>query len=329
MTAVEIEALKQNKVGRLIGHSLARKEDRELLLGEGTFVGDVSLPGTLYAAFYRSPYAHARLRSVDLSEVRKLPGVALALAGDDLPRYVKRMSPFPFQSRDPFRGGNPSINFHDRYGMATGKVRFAGEPVALVVAEDRYTAEDALELVRAEYEPLPPVLDAEAAVQPGAPLLYEDWGENVALRFHVSNGDVEQAFKEADVVLKEKLEHHRFTGTPIEPRGVVATYDRGANTLTLWDSTQIPHVVAALLEDSFQEPKHLKARVIAPRIGGGFGQKWGFYPEELVVSLAAILLERPVRWIETRREHMVATNHAREQTHYIEMALKQDGTILG
>lgn len=323
------EVHRDHKVGRLLGRSLLRKEDRELLMGEGTFVGDVVLPGMLHAVFYRSPYAHARLLRVDLSAVRRMPGVVLALCGDDLPAYVKRMSPFPFQSRDPFRGGNPSINFHDRYGMARGKVRFVGEPVALIVAEDRYLAEDALNLVVAEYEPLEPVLDAEEAIKPGAPLLYEDWGENIALRFRVQNGNIEEAFAKADIIIREKLYHHRFTGTPIEPRGLVASYDKGSNTLTMWDSTQIPHVVSALLEDSFQEPKHLKAHVIAPRIGGGFGQKWGFYPEELVVPLASILTERPVKWIETRREHMVATNHAREQTHYVEMALKKDGTVLG
>ena len=318
-----------NLVGRYIGRSLPRKEDDPLLRGAATYVGDINPPGLLHAVFLRSIHAHARITSLDLSAVRAKPGVLLALGAEDLPAHVKQMSPFPFQSRDPFKSGNPSIKFHDRYGLAHDKVRFVGEPVALIVAESRYLAEDALELVEAEFEPLPPVLDAEAALAPDAPLLYEDWGENVALRFEVSNGDVERAFAEADVVVRERLYHHRFTGTPLEPRGLVASYDPAANLLTLWDSTQIPHVVSALLEDSFHAPKHLKVHVIPPRIGGGFGQKWGFYPEELVVSLAAILLEQPVKWIETRREHMVATNHAREQTHYVDMALRHDGTVLG
>jgi carbon-monoxide dehydrogenase large subunit len=313
----------------LVGQSVPRKEDRPLLRGEAQFVGDVSLPGLTYAAFLRSPYAHARITRVDVEKARALPGVLLVLSAADLPASVRHMSPFPFQSRDPFRAGNPSIKFHDRYGLAHEKVRFIGEPLALVVAENRYLAEDALELIEAEFEPLEPVLDAEAAQASGAPLLYEDWGDNVALRFRVSNGDVQRACAEADVVVRERIHHHRFTGTPIEPRGVVAQYDKTANTLTLWDSTQIPHVVSALLEDSFLDPKHLKVRVVAPNIGGGFGQKWGFYPEELIVSLAAIRLERPVKWIETRREHMVATNHARDQVHDLEMALKEDGTILG
>ncbi len=318
-----------NRVGRFIGRSLPRKEDDRLLRGAGTFVGDLAPAGLLHGAFYRSPYAHARLIRVDLDRVRAIPGVRLALSAADLADHVKYMSPFPFQSRDPFRAGNPTIKFHDRYGLAHEKVRFAGEPVAFVVADDRYIAEDAIELVDVEYEALEPVLDAEAALADGAPLLYEDWGDNVALTFHVSNGDVDQAFAGADVVVSERLYHHRFTGTPIEPRGLVASYDRAANVLTLWDLTQIPHVVSALLEDSFTKPPNLKVRVIAPDIGGGFGQKWGFYPEELVASLGSILLERPVKWIETRREHMVATNHAREQTHHVEMALKRDGTVLG
>jgi carbon-monoxide dehydrogenase large subunit len=327
--AAKAEHHAENRVGRFVGRSLPRKEDGPLLRGEATFVGDVALPEMVYGVFYRSPYAHARIVSLDLTRARELPGVLLALTADELPNYVKYMSPFPFQSRDPFRAGNPTIKFHDRYGLAHEKVRFQGEPVAMIVAENRYIAEDALELVEAEYAPLEPVLDAEEALKEGAPLLYEEWGDNLALKFRVSNGDLERAFDEADVVLKERLYHHRFTGTPIEPRGLVASYDKGSNSLKLFDSTQIPHVVSALLEDSFKEPKHLKVHVIAPNIGGGYGQKWGFYPEEIVVSLGSILLERPVKWIETRREHMVATNHAREQTHYLEMALKKDGTVLG
>ncbi|MGH8869821.1 MAG: xanthine dehydrogenase family protein molybdopterin-binding subunit [Actinomycetes bacterium] len=327
MTATD--ELHGNLTGRYVGRSVSRREDRDLLTGEATYVGDVKLPRMLHAAIYRSPHAHARLARLDLSAVQATPGVVMVLTGEDLPKYVKRMEPFPFQSRDPFRGGNPSIKFHDRYGLAVDRVRYVGEPVAVIVAESRYIAEDALALVEAEYEPLAPVLNAEEGASEEAPLLYDDWGDNVALRFHVSNGDVDTAFERADVVVSERLQHHRFSGTPIEPRGVVASYDPHANFLTVWDSTQISHVVASLLEDSIVEPDAIKVRVIAPRVGGGFGQKWGFYPEELVVPLASVLCARPVRWIETRREHMVATNHAREQIHYVEMALSQDGTILG
>jgi aerobic carbon-monoxide dehydrogenase large subunit len=280
-------------------------------------------------SMYRSPVAHARLVKLDLSAVQAHPSVVLTIDGNELPEYVRRMEPFPFQSRNPFRGGNPDIKFHDRYGMATDKVRYVGEPVAVIVATSKYAAEDALEMVEAEYEPLPVVLDAEKATADDAPLLYEDWGDNIALKFKVSSGDIDQAFEDADVVIRERLTHHRFSGTPIEPRGVVASYDKGDNVVTVWSSTQIPHIVAALLEDSIKEPEHMRARVIAPNIGGGFGQKWGFYSEELVVPLASVLTGKPVRWIETRHEHMIATNHAREQIHHLEMALKSDGTVLG
>lgn len=318
-----------NLTGRYVGRSVKRSEDRDLLMGRATFVGDVKLPGLLHAVIYRSPHAHARLLKLDLTRVQALPGVVMVLAGSDLPQYVRRMEPFPFQSRDPFLGGNPRIKFFDRHGLAIDRVRYVGEPVAVIVAESRYIGEDALDLVDAEYEVLPPVLDAEAGAGPDAPKLYDSWEDNVSINFHVSGGDVERAFADADVVVSEVLQHHRFSGTPIEPRGIVGSYDRNANFLTVWDSTQISHVVAALLEDSILVPESIKVRVIAPKVGGGFGQKWGFYPEELVVPLASVLCGRPVKWIETRREHMVATNHAREQKHHIEMALKSDGTILG
>lgn len=312
-----------------VGASVTRVRDREVLRGEATYVGDVKLPGTLHAVFYRSPHPHARIVRLSLDRALALPGVVFGLTADDLRAHVHDMQPFPFQSRDPFRGGNPEIKFADRVGLASGKVRFVGEPVALLVAEDRYVAEDALELVDAEYEPLPPVLDAESGAGEAAPLLYEEWGDNITLRFTVSSGDVDQAFRDADVVVERRLRHHRFSGTPIEPRGVVAKYDPSAHALTVWSSSQIPHAVGVLLQNSIKGHDQVSVRVVAPRVGGGFGQKWGFYPEELVVPVAAMLVRRPLRWIETRREHMVATNHAREQTHHVAMALRDDGTVLG
>ncbi|MQA04932.1 MAG: molybdopterin-dependent oxidoreductase [Streptosporangiales bacterium] len=312
-----------------VGQSLPRVRDRELLRGEGTYVGDVRLPGMLYGVFYRSPHAHARITRLSLERALALPGVVLGITADDLTSRVHAMQPFPFQSRNPFRGGNPAIKFADRVGLAKDKVRYVGEAVALLVATDRYVAEDALELVDAEYEVLPPVLDAEEGAADDAPRLYEEWDDNVTLRFEVSSGDVDAAFDDADVVVERTLRHHRFSGTPIEPRGVVADYDEAANTLTVWTSSQIAHAVGVLLENSIKADPAVSVRVITPRVGGGFGQKWGFYPEELVVPVAAMAAGRPVRWIETRREHMLATNHAREQIHHVGMALKNDGTIVG
>ncbi|MFQ5911551.1 MAG: xanthine dehydrogenase family protein molybdopterin-binding subunit, partial [Nitrospinota bacterium] len=308
--------------------AVRRKEDRDILVGEVEYTGDIHLPGMLHAGIFRSPYAHARLKRVDLSKALELPGVIIGMTGKDLPAYVMPLAPFPFQSRDPFQGGNPSIKFHDHYCLVKDRVRFSGEPVAAVVAADKYVAEDALDLIEAEFEPLPPVLDAEAALEPGSPLLYDEWGDNLMLRFRVSGGDVERAFQEADVVIEEKIYSSRFTSTPIETRVVMARYDAGTDLLEVWDSTQIPHVISTLLQKTLDIP-HLKVRVISRRVGGGFGQKWGYYPEETLIPVLAMKAGRPVRWIETRSEHMVATSHAREQVHSISAAVKKDGTILG
>ncbi|MGH3435852.1 MAG: xanthine dehydrogenase family protein molybdopterin-binding subunit [Sciscionella sp.] len=312
-----------------VGTSPPRLADREVLRGEGTYIGDVRLPGMLHAVFYRSPHAHARITRLSIQRALASPGVVLAITAEDLRSRVHTMQPFPFQSRDPFLVGNPRIRFADRVGLASGKVRFVGEPVALLVAEDRYSAEDALELVDADYELLPPVLDAEFGASELAPRLYEEWPDNVTLRFTVSSGDVDAAFAAADVVVERRLAQHRFSGTPIEPRGVVAGYDVSAHALTVWTSSQIPHAVGVLLRSSLKSEEPVSVRVRTPRVGGGFGQKWGFYPEELVVPVAAMMAGRPVRWIETRREHLVATNHAREQTHDVSMALRADGTVIG
>lgn len=310
------------------GPRLERREDYEPLTGAATYSGDVTPPGTLYVAILRSPVAHARILSVDVGPALELPGVVHALSGETLPAFVRPLASFPFQSTNPFRVGNPTIRFHEHTCLARDRVRFVGEPVAAVVAEDRYVAEDALDLIAAEFDPLPVVLDEVAAAEPGSPLLYDAWGDNVMLRFRVSGGDVDRAFAEAEVVVRERIKSHRFTGTPMEPRAVVASYDPGRGELELHASTQIPHVIATVLQEELDLPD-LKVRVLNHRVGGGYGQKWGHYPEETLLAALAIQLRRPVKWVELRREHMVATNHAREQTHFVELALRRDGTILG
>lgn len=305
-----------------------RREDEEILAARVRYAADEDPPGTLHAAIYRSPYAHARIRGVDLTRALGLPGVVYGLTARTLPPYAKPMSPFPFQTTDPFLQGNPTIKFFPHYGLASDKVRFVGEPVAVIVAEDRYVAEDALELIDAEYDPLPAVVDEELALTPESPVVYEGWGDNVMLRFRVAGGDADRAFAAADMVLREKIKSHRFAATPIEPRAILARYDPGSHTLDLRDSTQIPHVIATVLEASLDIP-HLKVRVRSSPVGGGFGTKWGFYPEEWLMAVLAVAVRRPVRWVELRREHLVASSHAREQTHFIEMALTRDGRILG
>ncbi len=318
------------KSTKLVGSAIRRKEDPDILLGEARYTQDVTLPRMLHAAILRSPYAHARIRKINLDRALALPGVIAGLTGAELQKipYLKPLAPFPFQSRDPFQKGNPTIKFFDHYCLATDKARFVGEPLAAVVAEDRYIAEDALELIDAEFDELPALVDTETALAPNAPCLYEEWGDNVMLTFHVSGGDVERAFREADLVIKEEIRSGRFTGTPIETRAVVANYEANTRMLTVWDTTQIAHPISTLIENTIALPQ-LKVRVLAPRIGGGYGQKWSFYAEEVLIPLLSILTRRPVKWVETRSEHMVGTIHAREQIHSIEAAVRNDGTILG
>jgi len=325
--AVAEPPAKSNKA-KLTGSSAKQKESYDVLVGQEKYTADFKLPNMLHAAIYRSPYAHAKIVSVDLSEALALPGVVIGLTGQDITRYLKPMLPFPFQSRNPFQGGNPKIQFFDHYCLATDKVRFVGEAVAIIAATDRYIAEDALELVRAEFEPCEPVVNAEAALENTSKRLYEGWDDNVMLRFRVRGGEVDEAFEKANVVIRERIKSSRFTGTPIEPRAVTAQYDQGTGLVTVWDTTQIPHNMSTLISETMALP-NLTFRVVAPRIGGGFGQKWDFYPEEVLIPLLAVLAERPVRWVETRSEHMKSTHHARDQVHYIELALSKDGIIQG
>ena len=313
-----------------VGRSILRKEDEEKYTGKAVFAADVYFKDMLYAGIYRSPYAHAIIKNVDISKALEMDGISGGLKGSDLHNleYLRPLAPFPFQSRDPFKRGNPRIKFFDHYCLATDKVRFVGEPVAAVVGRDKYVVEDALEAIEADFEPLEPVLDAESALKEGSPLLYKEWGDNAALYFQVSGGDVERALKNADAIVREKIYSGRFTGTPLEPRSVVADYDGTSSLLSVWDSTQIPHNISRLIQKTIGIPS-LKVRVFQPRVGGGFGQKWGFYPEEIIVPLLSIIMRRPVKWIETRSEHMVGTAHAREQVHDIEAGVTKDGKILG
>ncbi|MFW5918136.1 MAG: xanthine dehydrogenase family protein molybdopterin-binding subunit, partial [Haloferacaceae archaeon] len=304
-----------------------RREDAEILTGQREFTADYTPENATHAAILRSPYAHAVIRDVDLSNALEIDGVVAAWSGQTLPEYVKPLSPFPFQETDPFHTGNPHIKFHDHRPLAEEKVRYVGEPVAVVVAEDRYTAEDGVDAIEAEFDPLPAVVDERDGLTEEAPLLYEEWGDNEMVSFEVEGGDPEAAFEEADHVIEEEIEHHRFTGTPMEPRAVVAEWDSADRMLRLHDTTQLPHVITTVVEDSL-DIDSLKVEIEAEKLGGGFGQKWGFYPEEVLIPSLAIATERPVKWVERRQEHMVATSHAREQSHEVRVALEDDGEIL-
>jgi len=212
--------------------------------------------------------------------------------------------------------------------LATGKARFAGEAVAVVAAEDRYRAEDALGAIRVRYEPLPAVTDAERAMEGGAPRVHDEVADNVFFHARFDNGLADQAFQEAEVRLSETFRHGRCAGVPLEPRGVLAHLDAATGTLTVWASTQVPHLLRSGLAESLALPES-RIRVIAPEVGGGFGPKMHLFPEDVVVCLLALRLGRPVKWVESRTENLLAGAHAREHVHHVEVAATRDGTLLG
>ncbi len=310
---------------RYFGERVQRNEDERLLTGRALFVDDVELPGMLHAAFLRSPHAHARIRSIDVAAARGRDGVVAVYTAADLGDYWR---PGPLLVPPPPIDG---IVFNERtqVPLAKDKVRHAGEPVALVVAASRYLAEDALADIAVDYEPLPAVVDLERALAPGAPCVHDDLGSNVAAQVRQVKGNYAEAAKRAGLVVKRRFVYDRGASMPIETRGVVAQWDGKGERLTVWDTTQAPVVIrdglAAMLGLSERQ-----VRVIAPFIGGGFGPKiMMFYPEEVLVPWAAMRLDRPVKWIEDRAEHFLATTHERGQIHDAEMALAKDGKILG
>lgn len=306
--------------GRLIGQPIRRKEDRRLLTGKGLYVDDVQRPDMLHGAVVRSPYAHARIKRIDVSKAREVPGVELVLTARDLGRLNGPL-PLLIPHEDLHYGRTQSA-------LALEKVRHVGEAVAFVVARDRYVAEDAAELVEVEYEPLPVVHDLEQAVEPDAPRVHDDMPHNVAGHYVRMVGDYEKARAEADLILKEKLRLDRGTASSMETRGIVAIPE-GDGGLTMYVSTQAPIMLRNGLANWFGIPE-MKFRLVAPDVGGGFGPKiMMFYPEEVLVPYAALQLKRPVKWIEDRRENFVATTQEREQVHEVEVAVKKDGTLLG
>jgi hypothetical protein len=281
---------------RYLGAPIARNEDPRLLTGRAQFVNDVERPRMLQVAFLRSPYAHARLGAVDLLRVRERPGVVAAYAADDLGDYWK---PGPLLVPPPPIEGT-IFNQRTQVPLARGKVRHVGEPVAVVVAESRYIAEDALADIAVEYQPLPAVTDLERALAPDSARVHDDVTGNVAARVHQRKGDYDAARRAAFLVLRRRFRYDRGCSAPIETRGVVADWDAKAERLTVWDTTQAPVVVRNGLA-SMLGLSERQVRVVAPFIGGGFGPKiMMFYPEEVLLPWLAIRLNRPVKWIEER-----------------------------
>ena len=305
-------------VSKSVGARIKRREDPRLIQGLATYVDDLQMPGMCYVTFVRSPHAHARIQSIDASAATELDGVVAVITGDD----VKDVGGVPCAATD-----FPNVQVPHHPVLASGKVRFVGEPVAAVVATDRYTAHDAVDLVEVDYDPLEAVTNAEAALDADATKIHES-DTNLAFTWDLEGGDVEGALKSADRVVKQRFVHQRLAPNPIEPRGVAADYNAGDNQLTLWSSTQIPHILRtqiALMLDMNEN----RVRVIAPEVGGGFGCKLNVYAEEAVLGFLARKLRRPVKWMEGRRENFLHTIHGRDQVGEVEVAVQNDGTITG
>jgi carbon-monoxide dehydrogenase large subunit len=303
----------------MIGASLPRVEDARFLSGQGRFVADLELPRMLHVAFLRSPHAHARIVAIDTRAARQASGVVACLTGEDLRAHARPLRA-PSRMKD--------YRATDFPALALGKVRHVGEAVVVVAAEDRYAAEDALELITVEYEPLAVVADAQAALRAGAALVHEETGTNVLLSRAFVQGDVETALRGAAVVVGDRFRFHRHAGVAIENRACVARWDAGDGSLTLWSSTQIPGIVRDALAELLGLPTQ-RVRVIAPDVGGGFGIKTILYPEEIVVAALARLVGRPVRWIGDRREDLLTSTQAWDEVIDAELALDADGAIRG
>jgi aerobic carbon-monoxide dehydrogenase large subunit len=299
-----------------VGRAMRRKEDPRLITGQASYVDDINLTGQLWAAWVRSPEAHAKILSIDTSAAKARDGVVAVYTHEDLDMAAG----LPMAWVPP----GVEVNTPDHWVLAKDEVKHVGDPVALVIGNDRYGVVDAAEDVLVEYEPLPVVTDPEAALEAGSPLVHERFGTNKVCEWSLGGGDLEAGFAEADVIIERRIVNHRIAGAAIEPRAVLAEYR--ADKLTLWSSTQVPHFLrlfAAILLGISEE----RVRVIAPEVGGGFGSKLQIYAEEIGCAWASRKLGRPVKWIETRTEGMMVTHHGRDQIDKVKVGAKRDGTI--
>src|SRR5580704_7805286 len=303
---------------KIVGARIKRTEDPRLLTGLGSFTDDRQVPRVLHVAFRRSDQPHARIRAIDGAAARAAPGVVAVFTAADLEGLVK-----------PLAAASRMKNYHATpfFALARGKVRYVGEPVVGIVAGSRYQAEDALELLTIEYEPLPLVIDPEAAVRPGAPLLYEEAGTNVLVAREFKRGDADAAFAAAPVRVQGRFRMHRKTPVAIEARACLAEYDAASEALTLYSATQVPGIVSDAVAAALGLAGH-QVRVVAPDVGGGFGGKGSLYPEEIFVCAAARRLGRPVKWTADRMEDLTANSQGFDEIADAELALDGDGRIV-
>ena len=303
---------------KYVGQRVKRTEDPRLIKGLAHYVDDITLPGMLHVAFVRSVYAHARITGIDASAALAIPGVVAVYTGADV---ADKVGPVPCA------GALPDLKVPDHRVLAKDKVYFMGHPIAAVVAKDRYAARDAAELVVVDYEELPVVTDVEEAGS-GGTIIHDGFSDNIAYRLTSGEGDIDAAFAAADRTVKQRVLHRRLAPIAMEPRGVLARYFPGEEELTLWSSTQIPHLLRTQVALMIGIPEN-KLRVITPEVGGGFGSKLNVYAEEALLGWISMQLGKPVKWIETRRENMQATIHGRGQVGDVEIAFKNDGTLTG
>jgi aerobic carbon-monoxide dehydrogenase large subunit len=312
-------------IAAMLGSPIKRREDPRLITGQATYVDDIKLHGMLHMSVLRSPYGHARINSINTEAARKHPGVVAVYLAEDLKGAVGNIAiAVPL--------GHIAEGMGTRGPLAEGKVRFYGDPVAVVIADDRYTARDARDLIEIDYEPLPAAIDVEKAMLPGAPILYEEFDTNVAFGMHPPTDEIDKVFAETEanggVVVKARLMNQRLAPASMETRGVVAEYTKSNKSLTIWSSSQIPHILRNILAATVGLPQH-QVRVIVPEVGGGFGSKLNIYPEELVAAFAAMKTGHPVKWIEDRSENLAVTVHGRDQVDYIEVAATKEGKVTG
>ena len=302
---------------RLIGARIKRREDPRLIQGLSHYVDDIKLVNTLHCTFLRSDYAHADIKSINTEAAENLSGVVKVITGADIQGKVGSI---------PCAAEIEGLKVPDHPALAVDRVRFVGEPIAAVVATDPYIARDALDLIEVEYDELPVVVDLDKAIESDSTVIYDEFDDNIAFTMPLDAGDVDAAFAEADHVVSQRFVNQRLIPNSIEPRGVLAEYLPGEGTLTVWSSTQVPHHLKTILSLLLDFPEQL-VRVIAPEVGGGFGSKLNVYPEEAVVAYLATQLRKPVKWIEKRSEGFTTTIHGRDQVDYVDMAVKNDGTI--
>jgi len=305
----------------LFGSAIKRREDPRLITGAATYVDDVKLPGLIYAAILRSPYAHARITAVNVSEARKAPGVIAVYTGADI---KDRVAPVPCAWNPP----NCDLKVPAHPLLAFEKVRYVGDGVAMVVADSRAAARDAIDLIDVDYDTLDGGVDPEKMAQAGAPQLHDSVPGNIAFTWVVAGGDAERAFQSAEVTVQQRIVQQRLLPTAMEPRAAVASYNKGSGQLTLWATSQNPHIHRFLCSVMLKLPEH-RIRVITPEVGGGFGSKIPAYPDEALVSFAAMDLGRPVKWTEDRSENYKVTIHGRDHVQYVELCGNRDGTITG